>query len=80
MGLLNIVAWWVNAASGTIYVAISAFGIAELWYPNMEGAHWQIYLCYLLVIFLTCKSVYFFGDHVTEKLTRFSDPYFHGST
>ena len=70
VGLLNIVAWWINAASGTIYVAISAFGIAELWYPDLEGKHWQIYLCYLLVIGLTCKSGRIFIDYdcIGEKI------------
>ncbi|KAH8130097.1 hypothetical protein ACSS6W_008232 [Trichoderma asperelloides] len=70
VGLLNIVAWWVNAASGTIYVAISAFGIAELWYPNMEGAHWQIYLCYLLVIFLTLIPIFTVPHKYIDYLTK----------
>lgn len=56
IGFWNIIAWWANAASGTIYVAISTFGIVEMWYPGVAGAQWQVYLCYLLCLVTTCKS------------------------
>lgn len=56
VGSINVVAWWVNTASGTIYTAISAFGIGQFLSPGFQGAQWQVYLCYLLVIFLTRES------------------------
>lgn len=55
VGIMNVVAWWANASSGTIYTAISAFGIATFWYPDFPAERWQVYLCYLLVILLTCE-------------------------
>lgn len=53
VGFWNIIAWWANAASGTIYVAISTFGIVQMWYPDVAGTQWQVYLCYLLCIAIT---------------------------
>ena len=57
--MINVVAWWVNTASGTIYTAISAFGICQFLIPGFVGTQWQVYLCYLLVIFITCKFTIF---------------------
>lgn len=56
VGVINIVAWWVGTASGTIYTAISAFGIAAFLDPNLATKQWQVYLVYLLVIVVTRKS------------------------
>jgi choline transport protein len=53
VGMINVIAWWINTASGTIYTAISAFGICEFLVPGFAGTQWQVYLCYLLVILLT---------------------------
>lgn len=53
VGMVNILAWWINTASGTIYTAISVFGIITFLNPNFSGQQWQVYLCYLLIIFLT---------------------------
>jgi len=57
VGFLNIIAWWANAASGTIYVAISAYGIASFWHEDLVVEQWQVYLLYLLVIALTRKKI-----------------------
>ncbi|EIT74507.1 amino acid transporter [Aspergillus oryzae 100-8] len=56
VGITNVIAWWVSAASGIIYTGISAFGIAVFWYPDFQHERWQIYLCYVLVVTLTCKA------------------------
>ena len=54
--MINIISWWVTTASGTFLTAISAFGIAKFWHPGFADAQWQVYLCYVLVIIMTCKT------------------------
>lgn len=59
VGIINVVAWWVTTSSGAIYTAISAFGIFTFWDPEFAAQRWQVYLCYLLVILLTCELALF---------------------
>lgn len=68
VGAINVIAWWVNTASGTIYTAISAFGICQFLRDDFIGTQWQVYLCYLLLIFLTCKL------HILETKTELLTP------
>lgn len=56
VGMINIISWWVTTASGTFLTAISAFGIAKFCHPGFADAQWQVYLCYVLVIIMTCKA------------------------
>ncbi|KAJ5097065.1 amino acid transporter [Penicillium angulare] len=70
VGSINVVAWWVNTASGTIYTAISAFGICEFLVPDFVGTQWQVYLCYLLVIFLTLLPIFLIPQQRIENMTK----------
>ncbi|PLB49685.1 amino acid transporter [Aspergillus steynii IBT 23096] len=70
VGILNIVAWWVTTASGTIFTAISAFGIAKFWYPEFSGEQWQVYLCYILVIILTLVPIFTIPQKHIDYLTK----------
>ncbi|KAI9043603.1 amino acid transporter [Aspergillus affinis] len=70
VGILNIVAWWVNTASGTIFTAISAFGIAKFWHPDFAGTQWQVYLCYVLVIILTLIPIFTIPQRKIDRLTK----------
>ena len=67
VGFLNIIAWWANAASGTIYVAISAFGIASFWHEDLAVKQWQVYLLYLLVIAVTRKKIIPLSRRLCQK-------------
>ncbi|GAM90464.1 hypothetical protein ANO11243_085080 [Dothideomycetidae sp. 11243] len=70
VGFMNIIAWWANLASGTIYVAISTFGIVNLWYPDISGAQWQVYLTYLLVLALTLVPTFVVPQRQLDKMTQ----------
>ncbi|OJJ30922.1 hypothetical protein ASPWEDRAFT_62284 [Aspergillus wentii DTO 134E9] len=72
IGMVNIVAWWVNTASGTIYVAISAFGIATFLNPGFSGTQWQVYLGYVLAIILTLIPVFVVPHRHIDYLTKTS--------
>ena len=69
VGIFNVVAWWVTTASGIIYTAISAFGIAKFWYPEFVGTQWQVYLCYVLVVIVT-RSFLLFPTYYVHFLVR----------
>ncbi|GKZ32101.1 hypothetical protein AbraIFM66950_001240 [Aspergillus brasiliensis] len=70
VGMINVIAWWINTASGTIYTAISAFGICRFLVPGFVGAQWQVYLCYLLVIILTLLPIFIIPQHRVDKMTQ----------
>ncbi|KAJ6094544.1 hypothetical protein N7467_002057 [Penicillium canescens] len=70
VGMINVVAWWVNTASGTIYTAISAFGVCEFLVPGFVGTQWQVYLCYLLVILLTLLPIFVIPQQRIEHMTK----------
>ncbi|KAE8147897.1 amino acid transporter [Aspergillus avenaceus] len=70
VGIINVVAWWITTASGTIYTAVSAFGIAKLWHPEFEGAQWQVYLCYVLVIIVTLIPIFVIPQKHIDRLTK----------
>ncbi|CAG8047160.1 unnamed protein product [Penicillium salamii] len=72
VGAINVVAWWINTASGTIYTAISAFGICQFMLPDFVGTQWQVYLCYLLLIFLTLLPLFFIPQRQIESFTKAS--------
>lgn len=55
VGICNILGWWMALASGTIIVATSTFGLVLFWYPDFQSQQWQVYLCYVLTIVLSCK-------------------------
>lgn len=55
VGIFNVITWWVTTASGTFTTAISVFGIVIFWHPEYSGAQWHVYLCYVLIVFLTCE-------------------------
>lgn len=77
VGMINIISWWVTTASGTFLTAISAFGIAKFWHPDFVGAQWQVYLCYVLVIIMTCKPR---KAKPPSKADEISGSYFHRPT
>ncbi|KAE8354855.1 amino acid transporter [Aspergillus coremiiformis] len=70
VGIINVVAWWVTTASGVIYTAISAFGIAKFWYPNFGGTQWQVYLCYVLVVIVTLIPIFVVPHRHVNRLTK----------
>ncbi|KAE8322355.1 amino acid/polyamine transporter I [Aspergillus sergii] len=70
VGITNVIAWWVSAASGIIYTGISAFGIAVFWYPDFQHERWQIYLCYVLVVTLTLVPVFAVPQRRYDYLTK----------
>ncbi|KAJ5351886.1 amino acid transporter [Penicillium brevicompactum] len=72
VGAINVIAWWVNTASGTIYTAISAFGICQFLRDDFVGTQWQVYLCYLLLIFLTLLPLFLIPQRYIENLTKAS--------
>ncbi|PYI16615.1 amino acid transporter [Aspergillus violaceofuscus CBS 115571] len=72
VGMINVVAWWVNTASGAIYTAISAFGVCTFLLPEFSGTQWQVYLCYLLVIILTLLPVFLVPQRQIDRLTESS--------
>ncbi|PYH29104.1 amino acid transporter [Aspergillus neoniger CBS 115656] len=72
VGMINVIAWWINTASGTIYTAISAFGICRFLIPGFVGAQWQVYLCYLLVILLTLLPIFIIPQHRVDAMTQSS--------
>lgn len=58
VGICNILGWWMALASGTIIVAKSTFGLVLFRYPDFEQQQWQVYLCYILTIVLSCKYLH----------------------
>ncbi|KAJ5380098.1 uncharacterized protein N7496_002526 [Penicillium cataractarum] len=70
VGAINVIAWWVNTASGTIYTAISAFGICQFLVEGFSGTQWQVYLCYLLVILLTLLPIFIIPQQRIENMTK----------
>ncbi|KAB8206400.1 amino acid transporter [Aspergillus parasiticus] len=70
VGIFNVVAWWVTTASGVIYTAISAFGIAKFWYPEFAGTQWQVYLCYVLVVIVTLVPIFTVPQKHIDRLTQ----------
>ncbi|KAI4717885.1 hypothetical protein E4T48_05892 [Aureobasidium sp. EXF-10727] len=70
VGIFAILAWWIGAASGTIYIAISMFGIVEMWYPEFVVTQWQVYLCYLGLIGLTLIPIFTIRQKDLDKLTK----------
>ncbi|KAF9883680.1 hypothetical protein FE257_003064 [Aspergillus nanangensis] len=72
VGILNILAWWINTASGTIFTAISAFAISKIWYPEFTGEQWQVYLCYVLVLALTLVPIFTVHQRHIDRLTKVS--------
>lgn len=71
-GSINVLAWWITTSSGTLYTAISAFGIAAVVYPSFASQQWQVYLCYLLVIVLSLIPVLTIHQRHLDKMTKFS--------
>ncbi|KAL4906340.1 hypothetical protein BDW74DRAFT_177354 [Aspergillus multicolor] len=70
VGMINVIAWWVNTASGTIYTAISAFGICQFLIDGFKGQQYQVYLSYLLVILLTLLPIFVIPKHRIEHMTK----------
>lgn len=45
-----------HRCSGLSLAAVTLAGLVQLWQPQFAGAQWQIYLIYVAVAALTCKS------------------------
>ncbi|KAL3447220.1 amino acid transporter [Aspergillus insuetus] len=69
-GFINILAWWINTSSGTMYTAISAFGCAAYWFPEFAREPYQVYLVYLAVIFLSLIPIYLVPQRHLDNLTK----------
>ncbi|KAF9885319.1 hypothetical protein FE257_013036 [Aspergillus nanangensis] len=71
-GFINILAWWINTSSGTMYTATSAFGCVTYWFPGFTQQRYQVYLVYLACIVLSLIPIYLIPQKHLDKMTKAS--------
>ncbi|KAL2040341.1 hypothetical protein N7G274_006784 [Stereocaulon virgatum] len=69
IGWMTLLGWWVITCSGVSLCAVSVAGMINFWHPSWEAARWQIYLIYLVTIFITAGPL-FLSPKSVPKITQ----------
>ncbi|KAL2052038.1 hypothetical protein ABVK25_007730 [Lepraria finkii] len=69
VGWMTLLGWWVITCSGVSLCAVSVAGMINFWHPSWEAARWQIYLIYLVTMFITASPL-FLSPRSVPKITQ----------
>ncbi|KAI4244147.1 MAG: hypothetical protein L6R40_003131 [Gallowayella cf. fulva] len=69
VGWMTLLGWWVVTCSGVSLCAVSVAGLIQFWHNDFAAAPWQIYLIYLVTIFITSAPL-FLSPKSVPKITQ----------
>jgi len=56
MGWMTLLGWWIITCSGISLCVVSVSGLVSFWIDSFQASQWQLYLMYLVTVFITGKN------------------------